>query len=52
MSTPFLALAPQHPRIVDVPYVAPLLICVDVTDLTDLTDLTDVTDGGGGDVMI
>jgi hypothetical protein len=45
MSTPFLALAPFSPRIVDVPYAAFALSCApDVTDISDSTDSTDVTD--------
>ena len=49
MTTPFKALAPFEPRVVDIPYSAMLLPCVDVTDLsdattTDSTDVTDVTD--------
>ena len=49
MTTPFRALAPQIPRVVDIPYAAFSPLCVDVTDmdLTDSTDSSDVTDGGG-----
>lgn len=46
MPTPFLALAPFVPRVVDVPYFANTLPCSDVTDMTDTTDMTDVTDDG------
>lgn len=50
MSTPFLALAPFMPRVVDVGYEAMALPCVDCTDCsdattTDQTDSSDVTDG-------
>jgi len=45
MPTPFLALAPFVPRVVDVPYFANTLPCSDVTDQTDQTDgPTDVSD--------
>lgn len=52
MSLPFLALAPFTPRVVDVPYQATTLPCVDCTDCSDVSDATDVTDGGGEDVVI
>lgn len=44
MSTPFLALAPFVPRIVDIPYAAATLVCEDCTDCSDTSDVTDVTD--------
>jgi hypothetical protein len=49
MSLPFLALAPFVPKIVDIPYEATTLPCVDVTDVSDVSD---TTDGEGGDVLI
>ena len=54
MSIPFLALAPNIPRVVDIAYSAMLLPCVDVTDLSDVSDQTDQSDftDGGGDVII
>ncbi len=50
VTTPFLALAPHVPRVVDIPYEAVALPCSDCTDCSDVsdqTDSTDVTDGGG-----
>lgn len=44
MSTPFLALAPFMPRVVDIAYEAVALPCVDVTDFSDVSDSTDQTD--------
>lgn len=45
MSTPFLALAPQFPRVVDLPYAAFTLSCApDCTDCSDASDVTDATD--------
>ncbi len=35
MSTPFLALAPFTPRVVDIPYVPFLPTCLDCTDCTE-----------------
>lgn len=49
MSLPFLALAPFMPKVLDVPYEATTLPCVDVTDVSDVSD---VTDSEGGDVLI
>lgn len=46
MPLPFLALAPQEPRVIEVPYQAVTLPCVNQEDVTDSTD---VTDGGEGD---
>lgn len=48
MPTPFLSLAPQVPRVVDIPYAANALPCVDCTDCdtTDVTDHTDIPDCG------
>lgn len=51
MTVPFLALAPQIPRVVDIPYSAMLLPCVDTADVTDLTDTTDQSDVTDGDLM-
>ncbi len=51
MSTPFLALAPQIPRVVDIPYAAFAPPCADVTDLTDLTDTTDSSDVTDGELI-
>lgn len=51
MTVPFLALAPQIPRVVDIPYSAMLLPCIDVTDQTDSTDSTDSSDVTDGDLM-
>lgn len=45
MSLPFIALAPQIPRVVDIHYEANLLPCADCTDASDTTDNSDVTDG-------
>ncbi len=48
MTTPFLSLSPQQPRVVDIGYSAMLLPCIDVTDLSgdtsDNTDNSDITD--------
>lgn len=55
MTTPFLALAPQIPRVVDIPYAAFAPVCVDVTDVSDMSDQpTDVSDStdSGGDIVI
>ncbi len=55
MPTPFLALSPFQPRIIDIYYAAAVPTCVDtsdVSDFTDFTDQSDQTDGGGGDVII
>lgn len=56
MSTPFLALAPSIPRVVDVAYAAMTFPCVNAQDVSDETDVSDVSDetdgGGGGDVVI
>jgi hypothetical protein len=47
MTTPFRALQPFEPRVVDIAYSAMLLPCVDNTDATDITDQSgDVTDDG------
>lgn len=51
MTTPFLALAPQTPRVVDIAYSAMLLPCVDAMDVTDSTDRTDQSDVTDGDLM-
>jgi hypothetical protein len=45
MPTPFLALSPQQPRIIDLYYEANVGFCADVTDSTDSTDSSDVSDG-------
>lgn len=50
MSLPFLALAPQQPRVFEVAYVPTLLTCYDCTDCSDAT--TDVTDHTDGDMEI
>jgi hypothetical protein len=56
VTTPFLALAPNIPRVVDIAYSAMLLPCVDqnVTDITDQTDSTETDQSGSGgfDVII
>lgn len=53
MTTPFLALAPNQPRVIDVGYIAAPGICSDVTDASDTTDQTDQTDvTDGGEVII
>lgn len=49
MSLPFLALAPFMPRVVDVPYEATTLPCVDCTDCSDVSD---VTDGDSGEDVV
>jgi len=46
MTTPFKALAPFEPRVVDIFYAASTGVCVDCTDCSDVTDATDVTDMG------
>jgi len=56
LSTPFLALAPNVPRVVDINYSAMLLPCLnnEVTDSTEQTDSTETDQSGGGgfDVII
>ena len=48
LTTPFLALAPQIPRVVDIAYEAVALSCgndcTDCSDTSDQSDATDVTD--------
>lgn len=44
MTTPFKALQPFDPRVVDIGYAAFALSCA--PDITDATDATDVTDDG------
>lgn len=45
MTTPFKALQPFEPRVIDIPYAAFALSCApDCTDCSDSTDATDVTD--------
>lgn len=53
MTTPFRALAPFDPRIVDIPYSATLVPCVDCSDCSDATttDSTDNSDISDGDLL-
>jgi hypothetical protein len=44
MPVPFLSLAPQIPRVVDIHYEANLLPCCSCTDCSDSSDVTDATD--------
>jgi hypothetical protein len=53
MPTPFLALAPFDPRIVDIPYSAFALSCApDCTDCSDVSDSTDSSDVSDSDDLI
>lgn len=51
-NVPFLALAPQEPRIVSLIYVSAPGVCDDCSDCSDTTtDSSDISDGGEGVII-